>query len=62
MNSFVLNQEFASSFVEESTLDEVAEIVLDQTMDDKAKSEALNKKGQDMKKQIQDKAVKEGLP
>lgn len=61
MNSFILNQEFASSFVEPNTLDDVAKIVLDPTMDDNAKSEALNKKGQEMKEQIQDKAVKEGL-
>ena len=61
LNSFVLNQKFAASFIQPSTFDEVAAIVLDPTMDNATKSAALNKKGQEMKEQIQDKAVKEGL-
>ena len=61
LNSFVLNQKFASSFIQPSTFDEVAAIVLDQTMDNDAKSQALQAKGQEMKAQIQDKALDEGL-
>lgn len=61
LNSFVLNQKFASSFIQPSTFDEVATIVLDQTMDNDAKSQALQDKGQEMKDQIQDKALDEGL-
>lgn len=61
LNSFVLNQKFASGFIQPNTLDEVAQIVLDPTMDDNTKSEALQAKGQEMKAQIQDKALDEGL-
>lgn len=61
LNSFVLNQKFASSFIQPSTFDEVAAIVLDPTMDNDAKSQALQAKGQEMKTQIQDKALDEGL-
>ena len=61
LNSFVLNQKFASSFIQPSTFDEVAAIVLDQTMDNDAKSQALQAKGQEMKAQIQDKALDEVL-
>lgn len=61
LNSFVLNQKSASSFIQPSTFDEVAAIVLDQTMDNDAKSQALQAKGQEMKAQIQDKALDEGL-
>jgi hypothetical protein len=61
LNSFVLNQKFASSFIQPSTFDEVAAIVLDQTMDNDTKSQALQAKGQEMKAQIQDKALDEGL-
>lgn len=61
LNSFVLNQKFASSFIQPSTFDEVAAIVVDATMDDAAKSQALQAKGQEMKAQIQDKALEEGL-
>ena len=61
LNSFVLNQKFASSFIQPSTFDEVAAIVVDPTMDDAAKSQALQAKGQEMKAQIQDKALEEGL-
>ena len=61
LNSFVLNQKFASSFIQPSTFDEVAAIVVDATMDNEAKSQALQAKGQEMKAQIQDKALDEGL-
>ncbi len=61
LNSFVLNQKFASSFIQPSTFDEVSAIVLDATMDNEAKSQALQAKGQEMKAQIQDKALDEGL-
>jgi hypothetical protein len=61
LNSFVLNQTFACSFIQPNTFEEVAAIALDPTMTDEAKSAALQEKGQEMKKQIQDKAVDEGL-
>lgn len=61
LNSFVLNQKFACSFIQPNTFEEVAAIALDPTMDDATKSQALQAKGQEMKVQIQDKAVDEGL-
>lgn len=61
LNSFVLNQKFASSFIQPNTLDEVAKIVTDPETDNATKAQLLQGKGEEMKTQIQDKALDEGL-
>ena len=61
LNSFVLNQKFATSFIQPNTLDEVAKIVTDPEMDNETKAQLLQGKGEEMKTQIQDKALDEGL-
>ena len=61
LNSFVLNQKFATSFIQPNTLDEVAKIVTDPETDNETKAQLLQGKGEEMKTQIQDKALDEGL-
>ena len=61
LNSFVLNQKFATSFIQPNTLDEVAKIVTDPETDNETKAQLLQGKGEEMKTQIQDKALNEGL-
>ena len=61
LNSFILNQKFATSFIQPNTFEEVAAIALDPTIDPEAKSKLLGDKGEEMKVQIQDKALDEGL-
>ena len=61
LNSFVLNQKFATSFIQPNTLDEVAKIVTDPETDNETKAQLLQGKGEEMKTHIQDKALDEGL-